>query len=80
MEGLGELEKSNELIHNRTRDLLGYNSMYPVESEQTFRRNMSPASKKSSRSRWRALFCLLLASYWLLDLFSDPEEGGDVLP
>jgi hypothetical protein len=58
---------------------LGYNVMYSVESQSTFRRNMSPPSSESKNKPSRNLqSCYLLHAGFLLGLFFDPEDAGDM--
>jgi hypothetical protein len=46
--------------------------MQSVESPQTFQKNISPPSSGS-----RALLSACFQADFLLDLFFDPEDGGD---
>jgi hypothetical protein len=56
--------------------LLAYHAVYPIESQQTFRRKKSllPSGLKSKP---RSACCLLHVSF-LLGLFFNPEDGGDM--
>jgi hypothetical protein len=57
---------------------LGYNAVYSVKSQPTFRRSISPAYSLSYKTRkemvTRLATCFLVGIF--LDLF-DPEGGGD---
>jgi hypothetical protein len=48
---------------------MGYNAVYLIEKQPTFRRNMCPPEEVS---------CCLLEAGSLRDLFFDPEVGGDM--
>jgi hypothetical protein len=50
--------------------LLGYNAVYSVEKQPTLRRNMWAPSSGST--------CYLLHANFLLGLFPDPKDGGDM--
>jgi hypothetical protein len=53
--------------------LLGYNAVYTVEYQPTFRKNMSPPSS-GSKNRPRTCF----HAGFLLSLFFDPRDGGEM--
>jgi hypothetical protein len=68
--------------------LVGYNAVWPVESQPTFRRNLSPLSsgsknKPSKKLAWKqaashpASLANCLHAGFLLRLFFGPEDGGD---
>jgi hypothetical protein len=64
--------------------ILGYNAVQSVESQPMFRRNMSPPSLRlksevSKKPEGRST-CYLLHIGFLLGLFFDPEDGGDMFP
>jgi hypothetical protein len=67
--------------------LLGYNVMWSIESQPTLRRNISPPSsglrisqaRNQLESRRQADRTCFHASF-LLGLFIDPEDGGDMFP
>jgi hypothetical protein len=50
--------------------LLGYNVMQPIESQQNSQRNVSPPSSSTA--------CYMLHACFLLGLFFDHEDGGDM--
>jgi hypothetical protein len=56
---------------------LDYNAMWSVENQQTFPTNMSPPYS-GFNSKQRSAWYLLHASF-LLELFFDPELGGNML-
>jgi hypothetical protein len=56
--------------------LLGYNAVYSIESEQTFRGNKSPQSS-GSKNKPNKYLCLLPAGFFLWLLF-DLEDRGDM--
>jgi hypothetical protein len=74
--------------------LLTYNAVYSVESQPTFRRNISPPSSGSnkpskipawkqvaSRARVKSSIALLATSFYadILSGLFDPEDGGNIL-
>jgi hypothetical protein len=56
-------------LKNEEFCLLGYSVVYSVERQVTFRTNMTPQS---------ALLATCFDAGFLLALFFDPEDGGDV--
>jgi hypothetical protein len=64
----------NETLHCIELYLLGYNAVQYAESQPTFRRNILPV--------WKQVALSLLATCFhvgfLLVLFFDPEDGGDM--
>jgi hypothetical protein len=52
--------------------------MYSVESQLTFRRNISPTSSRSKNKTNRALLSTCIHPGFLLDLLFNPEDGGDI--
>jgi hypothetical protein len=57
--------------------LVGYNAMYSVRCQPTFRRKISPLSSGLKSTPIYAC-CLLIVGYFS-DLLINPEDGGDVL-
>jgi hypothetical protein len=60
--------------------LLGYNVVKPVEGQPTFRRNMplNLHGRRISKARNQREAGSKQSSGFLLGLFSDPEDGGDI--
>jgi hypothetical protein len=54
--------------------LLGYNAIYSVDKQLTFRRNLARNERETGSTR---SFSLSRASF-LLGLIFDPEDGGDM--
>jgi hypothetical protein len=79
-----------KLLDSEEYCLLGYNAVQSVESHPTFRRNISPPSsgsknKLSKKPAWkqaastaRVLLATSFHAGFLLGLFFDPEDGGDM--
>jgi hypothetical protein len=60
--------------------LLGYNAVLSVESKPTFRRLISPPSsgQNNNPSKKPTSACYLLYAGFLLGIFFDPEDRGDM--
>jgi hypothetical protein len=58
--------------------LLGCNTVESIGSQLTFQRNMSPPSSQSKNTPSKSSDYYLLHAGFLLGLFFNPEDGGDM--
>jgi hypothetical protein len=59
--------------------LLGHNSVYSVEHQRTYRRDISPPSSGLKYKSSKFSFAIWFHAGFLLGLFIDPEDGNDML-